>query len=201
MGWSVPRRFAAIALALGVACTPTTRAPELPAELVLVNGKIVAVDPAFAIKQAVAIRGGAFVAVGTDAEARRLAGPATKLIDLGGRTVLPGLIDSHTHAIRAGITYDFELHWDRLPSLKAGLDPIAEKARSGAARSWIRVLGGWHETQLAEQRLPTQAELDPAAPNNPVWVQRLSTQAVLSSAAVEALGITADTPNPPAGRS
>jgi len=199
MSWSVPRRFAGIALALVVACTQTPTTQEVPADLVLVNGKIVTVDPVFSIKQAVAIRGGTFVAVGTDAEARRFAGLATKVVDLGGRTVLPGLIDSHTHAIRAGITYDFELHWDRLPSLKVGLDQIAEKARTGAPGAWIRVLGGWHETQLTERRLPTQAELDQAAPNNPVWVQRLSTQAVLSSAAVKALGITADTANPPGG--
>src|SRR5712692_542923 len=193
------RILVALSLWLLVGCTPTAPNAEQPADLTLVNGKIVTVDDAFSLKQAVAVRGDRIVAVGTDGEIRRFVGPATRVIDVGGRTVIPGLIDSHVHAIRAGLTYDAELHWDRLPSLKAGLDEIADKARGVAPGSWIRVLGGWHETQFPERRLPTAAELDQAAPNNPVWVQRLSTQAVLNSAAVKALGITGDTPNPPGG--
>ena len=189
----------AVALWVFVACVPTQPSAQERADLVLVNGKVVTVDDASSVKQAIAMRGDRIVAVGTDAEVRRLADGTTRVVDLGGRTVIPGLIDSHTHAIRAGITYDAELHWDRLTSLKAGLDEIAAKARTAAPGSWIRVLGGWHETQFPERRLPTAAELDQAAPNTPVWVQRLSTQAVLNAAAVKALGITADTPNPPGG--
>ncbi len=182
-----------------VACIPAAPSAEPPADLVLVNGRIVTVDDAFSLKQGVAIRGDRIVAVGSDSEVRRFVGQATRVLDLGGRTVIPGLIDSHVHAIRAGLTYDAELHWDRLASLKAGLDEIAEKARAAAPGTWIRVLGGWHESQFPEKRPPTTAELEQAAPNNPVWVQRLSTQAVLNAAAVKALGLTTETPNPPGG--
>jgi predicted amidohydrolase YtcJ len=186
------------AVVVAAACTPTAN-PEEPADIVLLNGKIATVNAGFAIAQGLAIRGDRFVAVGSTSDVRRFAGPATRIIDLGGRTVLPGLIDSHTHVIRAGLTYDFELHWDRLPSVKAALEQIAEKARASKPGEWIRVLGGWHESQFAERRLPTSAELDQVAPDNPVWVQRLSTQAVLNRAAVTALGLTAQTPNPPGG--
>ncbi len=185
---------------LVVAACETGAPASPPADLVLTNGKIVTVDKDFRIAQAVAIQGGKFVAVGTNDEVRRRAGPSTTLVDLKGRTVLPGLIDSSIHAIRGGLTYDAELHWTRLTSLRAGLEQIAEHARTQPAGSWIRVLGGWHESQLAEKRLPTAAELDQAAPNNPVWVQRLSTQVALNAAAVKALGLTAQTPDPPGGR-
>ncbi len=171
-----------------------------PPDLVLLNGKILTVDRAFAVKQAVAVRGGKFLAVGTTDEVRRLAGPATQVIDLKGRTVVPGLIDSHMHAIRAGLTYDLELHWEPLTSLAQGLQMIREQAARTPAGSWIRVVGGWHETQFTEKRLPTVAELDAAAPDHPVWMQRLYERVILNTAAMKALGIAADTPDPRGGK-
>jgi predicted amidohydrolase YtcJ len=193
------RILGAVALMLFASCVATGPSADERADIVLVNGKILTVDDASSVKQAIAIRGERIAAVGTDADVRRLAGTSTRVIDLGGRTVIPGLIDSHVHAIRAGLTYDAELHWDRLASLKTGLDEIAARARTAAPGGWIRVLGGWHETQFPEKRLPTAAELDQVAPSTPVWVQRLSTQVVLNAAAVKALGIGPETPNPPGG--
>ncbi len=196
------KRSLAFALVFAVACQQQQGVPPpQPAELVLTNGKIVTVDKDFSIKQAIAIRAGKIVAVGA-ANAGiipALIGPSTTVVDLKGRTVLPGLIDSHAHAIRAGLTWDFELHWERLASLKDGLEQIAAKAKAQPVGSWIRVIGGWHEIQLAK-RLPTQAELDQAAPNHPVWVQRLSSRVVLNSAAVKALNITETTADPPGGQ-
>ncbi len=195
------RRFGVAFALLCIFSACETSAPPVPAaDVVLVNGKIVTVDKDFSLKQGVAIAGGKFVAVGTNDEVRRRAGASTKVIDLGGRTVLPGLIDSHSHVVRGGLTYDAELHWTRVPSLKVGLEEIAQTARAQPKGTWIRVLGGWHESQLAEKRLPTRAELDQAAPDHPVWVQRLSSQVVLNGAAVKALGLTSTTVDPPGGR-
>jgi predicted amidohydrolase YtcJ len=88
------------------------------------NGKVVTVDSAFSIKEAVAVKNGRFVAVGTDSEMRRWIGPRTVVVNLGGRTVIPGLIDSHMHATVAGLTWSFELHWESVRSLADGLKQI-----------------------------------------------------------------------------
>lgn len=170
------------------------------ADLLLVNGTLVTADRTFSIKQAVAIRDGKFLAVGSNDEVRALAGPATRVIDLAGRTVLPGLIDSHIHAIRAGLTWDLELHWEQVTSLAQGLRMITERAAQAPAGTWIRVVGGWHESQFAEKRAPTVAELDAAAPNHPVWMQRLYERVILNTAAQHALGITAETRDPRGGK-
>ncbi len=190
---------AVLLLALAAAACAPTGQQGPPAGLVLTNGKIVTVDKDFSIKQAVAIKDGTFVAVGTNDEIKGRIGAQTKVVDLKGRTVLPGLVDSHLHALRGGLTWDFELHWDRLTSLQKGLDQIAEKAKTQPPGTWIRVIGGWSEAQFAEKRLPTPAELDQIAPNHPVWVQRLYERAIFNSAAIKALGITKDTPNPAGG--
>ena len=110
-----------------------------PADLVLRNGKIITVDRDFSVKQAVAIRDGRFVAVGSDRDVRVLTTRRTRVIDLGGRTVIPGLIDSHIHATEAGLSWDAELHWERTRSLATGLKQIAEAAKTKPPGSWIVV--------------------------------------------------------------
>jgi len=95
--------------------------PRPPAERVFVNGKVVTVDSSFSVKEAVAIKNGRFVAVGTDNEMRRWIGPKTVVVSLGGRTVIPGLIDSHMHATVAGLNWNSELHWESARSLADGL--------------------------------------------------------------------------------
>jgi predicted amidohydrolase YtcJ len=175
--------------------------PRPPADLVLFNGKIVTVDKAFSIRQALAVRDGKFLAVGSDGEIRGFVGPATKVIDLKGRTVLPGLIDSHIHAIRAGRTWDLELNWVSVKSLAEGMQMIVERARTTPPGTWIRVVGGWHETQFTgEKRMPSVAEIDQIVPNHPVWFQRLYERAILNTAGLKALGITNDVQDPPLGR-
>ncbi len=191
-----------IVIAVISAFTVTAAQPQrVPPDLVLFNGKVVTVDKTFSIRQAVAIGDGKFLVVGTNDEVRRLAGPNTKILDLKGRTVLPGLIDSHIHAIRAGRTWDLELNWVSVKSLAEGLQMIAERVRTTPPGTWIRVVGGWHETQFTgERRMPTVAELDQIAPNHPVWFQRLYERAILNTAGVKALGITDDAQDPPLGR-
>jgi predicted amidohydrolase YtcJ len=169
------------------------------ADLVLLNGKIVTVDPAFSLQQAVAIKDGRFVAVGTDAAVRAWIGPSTRVVDLEGRTVIPGLIDSHIHAIRGALLWDFELHWENTPTLADALQQIAAVVARSQPGSWIQVVGGWHETQFPERRIPTRAELDAVAPDHPVYVQHMYERAVVNSAALAAAGLNRETPDPPGG--
>lgn len=171
-----------------------------PADLVLRNGKIVTVDRGFTIKQAVAIKDGRFLAVGSERDMRPLTGPRTRVVDLAGHTVIPGLIDSHIHATEAGLSWDAELHWERLQSLADGLKLIAQAAQSQPAGSWIVVAGGWVPTQLSERRFPTRTELDAIAPNHPVYLQYLRQGALLNSAALKAVGITTKSADPPGGK-
>jgi len=175
-------------------------AAPAPAELVLRNGKIITVDRDFSIKQAIAIRDRRFVAVGTDHDVRVLIGRGTRVIDLAGRTVIPGLIDSHIHATVAGLNWDAELHWERMRLLSDGLRQIAAAVKTKPPGSWVVVGGGWVPTQFGERRFPTRAELDALAPNHPVYVQYLREGALLNGAALAALGITPGTPDPTGGR-
>jgi predicted amidohydrolase YtcJ len=171
-----------------------------PADLVLRNGKIITVDRDFSIRQAVAIRDGRFVAVGSDRDVRVLIGRGTRVIELGGRTVIPGLIDSHIYATEAALSWDAELRWERMRSLSTGLKQIAAATQTKPPGSWVVVGGGWVPTQFSEKRFPTRAELDQLAPNHPVYIQYLYEGALLNSAALNAVGITLGTPDPAGGK-
>src|ERR1700686_4515665 len=170
-----------------------------PAGLILHNGKIATQDGRRSLAEAVAIRDGRFLAVGSDREMMRLRGERTKLIDLNKRTVIPGLNDSHLHLIRGGLNYNLELRWDGVPSLAAGLRMLREQARRTPPGQWVRVVGGWSEFQFAERRLPTLDELNKASPDTPVFVLHLYDRALLNRAALRAVGYTRESPNPPAG--
>src|SRR5690349_24548341 len=141
------------------------------ADTVLINGKILTVDSQSSVREAIAIRGGRILAVGTTADIRKLAGPSTRSIDLQGDTVIPGLIDSHLHAVRAALSFSTEVNWIGARSLPEALGRISAAAARRPTGSWLIVAGGWNELQFAERRRPTQAELEAAAPNNPVYVQ------------------------------
>ncbi len=161
------------------------------ADTILLGGKIVTFDSAPA--EALAVRGDRIVAVGRSADIRALAGPATRVIDLAGRTVIPGLIDSHIHAIRAGLTYTTEVHWIGATSLGEALDRLRAAAQAAPKGSWLIVAGGWIETQFAERRRPTQAEIAAAAPDHHVYVQLLYSAVLLTEGGIGALGIANDT--------
>src|ERR1700722_10632223 len=168
-------------------------------DLIVHNGKLVTEDDRRSITQAAAVRGGKFVAVGTDREVLALKGDQTKVINLNGRTAIPGLNDSHTHLIRGGLNYNLELRWDGVPSLADGLRMLREQARRTPTGQWVRVVGGWSEFQFAEGRMPTLDELNQAAPDTPVFVLHLYDRAFLNRAALRAIGYTKESPNPPAG--
>src|SRR5215213_3264143 len=140
------------------------------AEKIFVNGKIVTVDDRFTIAQALAVRGQRIMAVGENGEIEKLRGPATEIIDLNGRTVIPGLIDNHSHWIRAA--EHNELRFDGVTTRKRAIALLTERVRAAKPGEWIAVLGGWSEEQFTdEERGFPLAELDAIAPNNPVVLQ------------------------------
>ena len=179
---------------------PAANAENLTADTILSGGKIVTVDAKGTIAEAIAVRNGRILAVGTASDVKKLSGPQTKTIDLKGRTVIPGLIDSHIHAIRAGLTYASTLDWSGMKNIKEALESIHEAAHDSPPGSWIMVLGGWNTDQLAERRAPTAKELEQAAPDHPVYVQHLYNFAVLSPLAMKTLKITAESKVPPNGK-
>jgi predicted amidohydrolase YtcJ len=168
------------------------------ADLVLKNGRIATGDPRLPVARAVAIRGGRFTAVGTEDEVMASAAGA-RVVDLGGRTAIPGLNDSHIHTIRGGLNYNLELRWEGVPSLHDALRRLRLQAQRTPPPQWVRVVGGWNEFQFAERRMPTLDEINRAAPETPVFVLYLYGLAMLNGAALRAAGYTKETPEPPAG--
>ncbi len=173
--------------------------PQAIADLILFNGRLHTVDRAKPRASAVAIKDGRFIAVGNDAQAMALRGAGTQVIDLMGRTVIPGLNDSHLHLIRGGLNYNLELRWEGVPSLADALRLLKEQALRTPAPQWVRVVGGWNEFQFAEKRMPTLEELNQAAPDTPVFVLHLYDRALLNRAALRVVGYDRNTPNPPGG--
>ena len=173
-------------------------AQQPPPDLILSNGKIITVDERFTIAQSVAIRGERIVAVGTNQEISRLAGPNTRKIDLLGKSVIPGLIDNHMHLLRAATTWTKELRFDGVESRKQALEMLRARVKSAAPGDWIYNIGGWTHHQFADSpKSFTREELDQIAPNNPVAFQESYYQVFLNSRALQIFGITANAPDPP----
>jgi predicted amidohydrolase YtcJ len=183
----------ALALPIGAATAQT-------ADAVLFNGKILTVDKDFSVQQALALNNGKVLASGTSAAMKKLAGDKAKLIDLGGRTVIPGLTDGHIHGVRAALTFGTEVNWIGVPSLKEALEKIHQAGKTQKPGSWIVVAGGWTEEQFAEKRRPTAAEVAAAAPDNPVYIQHLYDWLLLTPKAMEALNIHDDADVTPGGK-
>ena len=162
------------------------------ADMVLFNGKIVTVDKGFSTQQALAIDHGRVLASGTNAAMKKLGGDKAKLIDLGGRAVIPGLTDGHIHGIRAAATFGTEVNWIGVPTLKEALEKIRQAGRTQKPGSWIVVAGGWTEEQFQEKRRPNPAEVTAAAPDNPVYIQHLYDWLLLTPKAMQALSINED---------
>src|SRR5438034_4837179 len=183
-----------------IVTSPVGIASAQTADTILFNGKILTVDKDFSTQQAVAIADGKILASGTSAAIRKLAGRGAKLIDLGGRTVIPGLTDGHIHGIRAALTFGSEVNWIGVATLKDALEKISQAAKAQKPGSWIVVAGGWTEEQFAEKRRPTPAEVAASAPDNPVYIQHLYDWLLLTPKAMEALNIRDDSDVAPGGK-
>lgn len=169
------------------------------ADLVLHHGLFTTLDRANPTASAVAIKDGKFLAVGSDEDVMSHAGPDTKIVDLKGKRVLPGLIDNHTHVVRGGLNFNMELRWDGVRSLADAMDMLKRQVAITPAPQWVRVVGGFTEHQFVEKRLPTIEEINAIAPDTPVFLLHLYDRALLNGAALRAVGYTRDTPNPPGG--
>src|SRR5688572_26447467 len=197
--------YALIFLTAVAACAPTatrmdTAAKGEPADLILVNGKVVTVDDRFSIAQALAIKGTRIVGVGGNDEIRGRAGAGTRVIDLQGRTVIPGLIDNHAHFIRVAEKWHSEMRLDGITSRKEAVKMLQDRVRAAKPGDWIVALGGWSEEQFTDEpRGFSLAELDQIAPNNPVALQAIYRHTYLNTAALKAAAIDEKTPNPGGG--
>jgi predicted amidohydrolase YtcJ len=170
------------------------------ADLVVRNALIHTGDPRRPAATALTVRDGLVGVVGDDGDVAPSIGPGTRVVDAQGRRVVPGLNDSHCHVIRGGLHFVLELRWDGVPSLAVGLRMLREQAARTPQGQWVRVAGGWSTESVAERRLPTPSELNAAAPDTPVIVTHLYQSAVLNRAALRAVGITRDTPEPAGGQ-
>ena len=182
--------------AVAVVCSKAASA-QTPADIVLVNGKVITVDDRFTIAEALAIKGERILAVGTNAEVEKHKGSLTRVVDLNHRTVIPGLIDNHAHYMRAAEYWHREVRLDGITSHREALDLIKHKAAESKAGEWVVVLGGWSEEQFVDDpRGFSKAELDGIAPNNPVALQLFYFRVYASTAALKAMGIEPTTPDP-----
>jgi predicted amidohydrolase YtcJ len=174
-------------------------AHKVAPDLILHGGRITTLDRGHPEAEAVAMVDGRFAAVGSNSDVMSLAGPHTRVIDLKGQRVLPGLIDNHLHIIRGGLNYNLELRWDGVRSLADAMTMLKQQVAVTPAPQWVRVVGGFTEHQFAEKRLPTIDELNAIAPDTPVFLLHLYDRAILNGAAVRAVGYGKDTPEPPGG--
>jgi predicted amidohydrolase YtcJ len=168
-------------------------------ELILHSGLITTLDPSNPMANAIAISAGRFTQVGDANEILPLASQRTRIIDLKGRRVLPGLMDNHIHIIRGGLNFNMELRWDGVRSLSDAMSMLKHQVATTPAPQWVRVVGGFSEHQFTEKRLPTIAELNAAAPDTPVFLLHLYDRALLNGAALRAVGYSKTTLAPPGG--
>ena len=171
-----------------------TASSQRNADLIIYNGKVATMTRLGEFKQAVAIKDGIFLAVGNSSHIlSTYKNAGTKVINANGKTVIPGLNDSHHHVLREGLNYNSELRWDGVTSLRRAMEMLKEQAARTPYGVWIKVVGGWNEFQFEEKRLPTLEEINAAVPDKPVYITYLYGKAFLNKKGIEVLGYNKDT--------
>ncbi|MBL0740945.1 amidohydrolase [Chryseolinea lacunae] len=186
-------------LAIALALSFEDVVAQQKADIILLNANVTTLDDAAPHAEALAISKNRIVAVGNNKEIQKWKGAKTNVIDAHGKTVVPGLFDSHLHVIRGGRFYNTELRWDGVSSLKKALAMLREQAARTPEGQWVRVVGGWNEYQFEEKRLATLDEINEATGNVPTFILYLYGKAWLNKAGIQKLNITGETPNPPGG--
>jgi predicted amidohydrolase YtcJ len=166
------------------------------ADKIIYNAKIATLDPKNPRAQAIAIKGDLIQRVGSDHEVMQLRGPNTITIDAKKKTIIPGLIDAHTHFIRGGLTYSMEVRWDGVQSLAQGLQMLQNQAARTPAPHWVQIIGGWTWAQFEERRFPTLEEINAATGDTPAMIMHMYDRAWINQAGLRVLGWNKDTPNP-----
>lgn len=158
------------------------------ADIIIYNGKIATMNSQGDYKQSVAIKNGIILDVGKSKDIlSKYKGTNTTIINAKGRTVVPGLNDSHIHVIREGLNYNAELRWDGVKSLKRAIEMLKEQAQRTPDGVWIKVVGGWNEYQFDEKRQPTIEEINNAVPDKPVFISYLYGKAFVNKKGLEVL--------------
>lgn len=185
------------------ACQPNTSSdnkPSTAADLIVTHAKVATMDADRSFAQAIAVKDGKVLATGTEQDILKLQGEQTQMIDGGGRTLIPGLNDSHLHLTRGGRFFNAELRWDGVTSLKRALQMLKEQAERTPDGQWVRVIGGWSPFQFEEKRFPSPEEINEATGDVPAYILFLYSRAWLNKAGLEVLGIDENT-KAPAGSS
>src|SRR5689334_10886594 len=183
-------KFAAACLGLLAILSTSGALAQQPADTIVTHGKVLTVDPAFRTVEALAITQGRIVATGTSTQIARYAGKNTKVIDVGGKTVIPGLIDNHFHFTRGVETWHEQARFEGVDSRREALRILSAKAASLKPGDWIMVQGGWTPRQFADAPGGfTLEELDGAAPKNPTFVQEGYATVYANSLALKAVGL------------
>src|SRR5687767_3731774 len=193
------REFLAVAGASAIGGCSGLLTSEMPADTLIVNGRVATLDPKQPNAEAIAIRGERILAIGNPGELEKYKGANTRVVDAGRHIVIPGLNDAHTHFIRGGLTYTNEVRWDGVPSLAEGMCRVREQARRTPPPHWVQVIGGWTWAQFAEKRYPTLEEINAATDDTPCMIMHLYDRLWVNRAGIRVLGWTKDTPNPLGG--
>lgn len=189
--WATGRRLClALLTCAGLWMAPTAMAEAGAPDTILINGYVITLAPSAETADSVAIRAGTISAVGRKADLIKLAGPGTAIVDLKGKTVIPGLIDSHSHFLRAGLHYSESVDISAATTVADALAIIGAATGLTPPGEWIVVHGGWHSNQFAERRPPSPAELDEVAPDNPVFLLQGYELLLLNRPALAKLNIT-----------
>jgi predicted amidohydrolase YtcJ len=191
-------KLRSLTFAIAAFASTSALAQAAPADLIIRDAHIVTVDPRFSTASAAAIRGGRFIAVGSDADVMKTRGANTRVVDLHGQTVLPGFDDTHVH-LTAGKDLEIQVDLTHIRSIKDIQAALAARVKQSKPGEWIVGTRGWWEYQLAEGRLPTRADLDAVAPNNPVSIPGPH-YAIVNSLVLKLAGVTRTTPDPQGGQ-
>lgn len=166
------------------------------ADLIVTNAKVAVMDKNYSTAEAIAVKNGKVIATGISSEILKYKGDQTKTFDAKGRTIIPGLNDSHLHLTRGGRFYNAELRWDGVKTLKRALEMLKEQAERTPEGQWVRVIGGWSPFQFEENRFPTPEEINKATGDVPTYILFLYSRAWLNKAGLATLGIDEKTKAP-----
>lgn len=166
------------------------------ADLIVTNAKVAIMDNNRTTTEAIAVKDGKIFKTGTTEEILKLKSDSTKVIDAKGRTLIPGLNDSHLHLTRGGRFYNAELRWDGVKTLKRALEMLKEQAQRTPDGQWVRVIGGWSPYQFEEKRFPTPEEINEATGDVPAFVLYLYSRGWLNKAGLKAMDIDENTESP-----